>query len=896
VSCTSSAGKLVLAFACIGILLGQQATLDEAAAAFEQGRIAEAGQKLDSFLKDHPADLRALILKGAVLDTLQRYSEAESYYQRALKLAPGSAQVLNNAANHYLASEDHRQARELYLKVIAVEPRHVNANLQLAQMSVEEKRGAEALADLDRLGEAANSDPAVLLVRARALALTGRCADAGTLLENLEGQAAGAPGLFFSTGLAYAECKRYDEAERSFSRALDADSKNPEILYNLGLAALGAGHAERAASVLETARSERPEDIDCLYALSRAYLKQERPADAAPLLTKAQKLAPERADVLLLLAQVSYHLEFYEDAAATYTRYLKLKPDDDIARRERGMALACANQPASALSDLEWYARKHPRDAMGFYELAVAEHFADRGKAFEALDRALTLDPAMVQAHYTRAVLNIEDQKPGAAIDDLLLVAERDPSNYRVLVHLGQAYLGADRAVEAAEVLKRATELAPGQPSALIQYRKALEKLGRKDEAAALLSRLKQADSEAEFRKPQAGLIDYLSLSPAEQRARYLANLRKYGESAASDPRWKMRLGRELLADGKIGEAQDVFRSLLPAVSDPEILARCGRTLLESEQYDLARQFLEPALAREPSFSPARLDLAIAVFHLRGAAAALDALDKTPAADQKGDYYLLRAQLLDAQGKVPEAAEALNQGMRAAPTRSALYLQAAGFLLKHRLYEKALALLQQASRILPDDRELLLARAVTFAVTTRDDDAQKILAAIQTRWPEWDRPYLLNGMILEIQLKSAEALPLLDTAIALGANTPEGYYYQALALTHARPNDVEAAHEAISRALALTPNDPYIFLLAGKISLARKDYQAAIGQLAAATHLLPTLIPAHYALHDAYKAVGDEQKSAAELDTIQHIADENAASDKSPFPVEDFVFQVRPPS
>jgi tetratricopeptide (TPR) repeat protein len=889
-----SAVRLALVLAWIGVLAGQQALLDEAAAAFEQGRTAEAGQKLDLFLKDHPADLRALILKGAVLDTLQRYGEAESYYLRAQKLAPESAQVLNNAANHYLASGDLKRARELYLKAIVIEPRHVNANLQLAQLSVDQKHGVEALGYLNRLGDAVNSDAGALLLRARALALTGQCSAATNILSGLEARADAGPSLFFSTGMAFTDCKQYEHAESAFSRALDADPRDFAVLYNLGLAALGAGHAARATTVLETARNVHPNDVDCLYALSQANLKQERPLDAARLLTQAQKLAPDRADVLLLLAQVSYHLEFYEDAAAAYTRYLERKPNDDAARRERGMALACANQPASALADLEWYVRKHPSDAMGFYELGVAEHFADRGKAFRALDRALALDPSMVQAHYTRAVLNIEDEKPAAAIEDLRLVLARDPANYRVLVHLGQAYLGADRAKDAAEVLKRAVDLAPGQPAALIQYRKALEKLGRTDEAAAVLLSLKQADSAAEFRKPQSGLIDYLSLPSAQQRARYLENLRKYSASNPEDPRWKIRLGRELLADGKISEAQDVFRSLQAAVSDPEMLARCGRTLLEFEQYVQAREFLEMALAAAPAMNAARLDLAIVLFHLQNAATALDELDKTPVAGRQGDYYLLRAQLLDAQGKMQEAAEALNLGIRASPARPALYLQASGFLLKHKLYEKALALLEQASKILPDDRDLLLAQAVTLAVTPRDEDAQKLLANIQARWPEWDRPYLLNGMILEIQLKSAEALPLLDTAIALGANTPEAFYYQALAITHVRPDDLEGANQAISRAVALTSNDPYISLLAGKISLARKDYQGAVRQLARATELLPSLIPAHYALRDAYQALGDQQKSAAELEAIQHVADENAASDKSPFPVEDFVFRVRP--
>lgn len=438
------AGYLLVAPLWIGILLSQApdppAALDEAAAAFEQGRTDEADQKLNSVLNSHPTDLRALLLKGAVLDSLERWGEAESYYQRALKLAPHSAQALNNAANHYLASGDRSRARQLFLKAVANDPHHANANLQLAQMSVEEKNGSEALGYLNRLGDAATSGPPMILVRARALALTGRCADAGALLRGLEGQAGAGPSLFFSSGLAFAECKKYDEAEQSFSRALDADPKNPEILYNLGLAALEAGHAPRATKVLETALKERPDDADCLYALARAYLKQDRPVDAAALLTNAQKLAPARADVLLLLAQVSYHLEFYEDAAASYTRYIKLKPDDDAARRERGMSLACANQPVSALADLDWYVRKHPRDATGFYELAVAEHIADRGKAFQALDRALALDPGMIQAHYTRAVLNIEEQKPAKAIDDLRFVLERDPATYRVLVHLGHAY------------------------------------------------------------------------------------------------------------------------------------------------------------------------------------------------------------------------------------------------------------------------------------------------------------------------------------------------------------------------------------------------------------------------------------------------------------------------
>ena len=892
------AGKLVLALWSTGVLLSQHApppdTLDEAAAAFAQGRPAEAEQELNSFLKNHPTDLRALILKAAVLDSLQRWGEAESYHQRALRLAPHSAQVLNNLGNHYLANGNTKRAREFYLKAIAVDPRHANANLQLAQMSVEAKEGRQALGYLSRLGNAASSDSSVLLLRTRALALAGQCPEASRLAGSLENQVNARPGVHFSIGLALVDCKLYDRAENSFSRALSGDPGNFEVLYNLGLAALEAGHADRAAGALETALKARPEDVDSLYALSRSYLQQDRLVDSASLLANTRKLAPDRADILLLLAQVSTRLEFYADAASAYGDYLKLRPGDDVARRERGFALACSNQYATALPDLDWYVRKHPRDALGFYELSVAQAFEDRGLALQSLDHALALAPELIQARYSRGLLNLEEGKPLAAIDDLRFFLARKPDDQRALANLGKAYLAIDRLSDAADTLKRAMDLAPSDSLVLVSYRSALLKLGRTQEAGVILSRLNQVGTAAGRARPRSGLIEYLSLSAADQRALYLTNLRKSAADNPGDPEIKIRLVRELLAQESTVEALKVLGVPKSISSDPAVLARCGKILIEFEQYGTARQFLELALATDASLSAARLDLATALFHLQNPLVALAELDKTPEADRKGDYYLLRAQLLDGLGKIRESAEALNRGIQSAPTRPDLYLQSAGFLLKHKLYDKALTLLELASRLLPNNRDLLLTQALTLALMPRDDDAQRLLATMQSRWPEWDRPYLLSGIILEIQRRSAEARQILETAIALGATTPQAYYYQALAIMHAAPNDLEAAQNAIDRALALTSTDPYILLLGGKIALARKEYPAAINRLAQATHLLPTLIAAHYALHDAYQAIGDERKSIAELEAIQHIADENAASDQSPFPAEDFMFTRAP--
>lgn len=783
----------ILALLCMDSLFSQPAALDDAAAAFQQGRAAEADQKLNLFLQDHPADLRALILKGAVLDTLKRWDEAETYYQRALKAGPNSAQVLNNVANHYVATGDRGRAREFYLKAVAIDPHHPNANLQLAQMCVDEKKGGPALQYLSQLSQSDAADAGVLLLRARALALDGQCSHISEMLGQINGQEYPGSNLEFSIGTVYADCKLYHQAEESFSRALNADPADFDMLYNLGLAALEAGHWDRAAKALETALQQRPDDSDCLVALARAYLKQERLEDASALLRKS----PERPDALLLLAEVSVRLESYKDAAAAFSGYLKLRPDDDIARRERGYALARAHEYEGALADLDWYVAKHPQDAA---------------------------------ARYSRALLNIEDEKPLAAIQDLRFVLERNPNDARALLQLGSVYLAAHKSEDAVEAFKRATPL---------------------------LGQLKQA-----------------------------RRLSKAGGLEGS-----IQLGRDLLEDGNAAEGLNVFRDLRSHDPDPATAARCGRILVEFEQYGPAKEFLEPAIAANPSLSAARLDLAIATFQLGNPQAALAELDQIPEKHRNGDFYLLRTELLDDD----TSAIMLDQAMQRAPTRPDLYLQAAQVSMKRGHNDKALALLELGSRLLPDDRDVLMAHAVALSVMPRDEDALKLLAKAEAKWPEWDRPYLVHGIILETQRRSAEARQILGIAIALGASTPQAFYYLALAITHDAQNDLESAQRAIDRALALAPKDPYALLLAGKISLARKQFPAAIERLSQATHLLPALIPAHYALHDAYQAIGDERKSAAELEAIQQIADQHPASEKNPFPAGDLVLKARPP-
>jgi tetratricopeptide (TPR) repeat protein len=869
---------------------------EESALLIRQEQWAQAEAALRAALTKYPEDPGVRGLLGVVLDSQKRFDEAEREYQRALKLSPQSPFLLNNLGNHYMARGNTGQARAAYLKVLAVDPRHANASLQLARISVENQRGAEALKYLGRLAPEEPSDPAVAILRAQALKLDGQAGPAEQLLQKVSQRAGSEPRVAFSIGMTYVKWERYGEAEAAFTRALDSDPSNFDILYNLGLAARRAGHLERARSVFQIALRQRPEDADCLFNLAEIYSAEGRADQAIVLLLQAHKVAPNRADILYALAQGSQEMGFYADAASAIDKYLEIKPDDDVARRERGFCLVRGAKLDKGMEDLRWYVQKYPKDARGLYELAIGETVRDREAALAHLDQALDLDPSLSAARYARAIIYYQKGNFKESAEELRLVLKAEPQNFQAWDALGQDYMRLGELEEAVKAIGRAAEIAPRDAKVLMHYSRALQRVGRNDEAQKVIETFKSLGPEEGRRRPYGGLFEFLQLPPEEQFAQYTLNLQRSINTRPEDPGLRVQMGRALLYEGKNQEAVEAFRAARRLTTDPNLLAECGKTLLDWAQYEAAREFLEPAVAASPASIDTRLDLAIATFHSAGPEAGLAETDKIPSGMRNGDYFLLRAQILDALGKAEAAAQALNQGFRAEPTRPDLYFQAALFLIKHKEYRQASELLARALRTLPEAPELMLTQAITLELLQRTDESQEVLNQIQTRWPEWSLPYLINGIMLEIRLRSAQARPLLETAVALGAHDSLAYYYLASATTHAAPEDVESAHQAIGQALKLDPKDPYIQSLAGKIAYARREYSEAIEHLTAAIGLWPEMIEAHQTLAGVYRAMGERDKSAAELKEVLRIKQANPTADQTPpVPIQDLLFTVRPP-
>ncbi|PYV37869.1 MAG: hypothetical protein DMG06_26955 [Acidobacteria bacterium] len=712
----------------------------------------------------HPQSLR----EAARLDAEGKCEEAERHYQAALAKGPPSQAVLNNAANHYLVCGQMAQAKAYFERLLQINPVHANANLQLARIATEQKQGEKALEYLARVKE---PDPAALLLRAEALHWAGQPAESLRILHKLQKEAQADPHLLFGLGLSCARLGLYDRAETAFNGALAQRPGDFDTLYNLGRTAARAEHYDRAQRALETALKIRPGDVDLLLELGRVCAARQDYIRAFFVLAQARQKAPGRADILLMLARAAEDSGYYEDSAKTYDEYLRVRPDDDTARRDRARACGYTeSRREEARQELGWYLAKHPEDPVGHYVFAQVFWVPEPEESLAHLSKAVRLEPDSASNRFSRAWMLQRLGRMAESLPDLKAANRLAPENARVLDLMGLAHLALEQSADAEKVLRQALARAPDDPEVVMHLGRALMALGREEEAQAFMERYQKIRPQGLPRVRQPfGMIELATLTVPEQRARQIERFRRDAREHPERPDYQLHLASLLLADSQKQEALGEFRRLLELNAHSRIWEEAGSLLLSSGEYGLAREFLQRASEERPS---ARLDLAMVLFHLEGPEPALQLLEKTPQRELTGDGLLLKANILEAAGRKADAEKTLDQGLARASTKPRIVQQAVSLLLRLNRKEDSLNLLEQAIRANPQDSDLPLTKAIALGLMDRHSAAEKILREIETRWPEWDRAYLAEGLLLERSAQPGAARQRLQTAAALGSRDP----------------------------------------------------------------------------------------------------------------------------
>ena len=321
-------------------------------------------------------------------------------------------------------------------------------------------------------------------------------------------------------GAAYHAHGLHDDAEACYRRAGDLDDGDFRWAYLL--------------AIVREVNGARVEELIERFD-SAAGLR----ADYAPLFERSGLALSKRGD--------------FPSAREALERAIELDPDSPLPHRALGQVLLALDDARGALAHLERARELAPNDGAVYSSLAQAElRLGNPDRARRAADRARALkvshsvrDPLLAQEVYalgasaaygfSRGLALIRRGEFGAAVDELLPVAEVKPDDFDVRFLLGMALLRDGRGDAALGHLLAAVELKPDHaaarmelarlqesrhdPSAASHYRQAAQSAPRDIrvwiEAGTALGRLGQYDP------AEALLRDAVRLAPRNADAHY---------------------------------------------------------------------------------------------------------------------------------------------------------------------------------------------------------------------------------------------------------------------------------------------------------------------------------------------------------------------------------------
>jgi Flp pilus assembly protein TadD len=525
---------------------------------------------------------------------------------------------------------------------------------------------------------------------------------------------------------------RCQESERIYQQALAQGAPGPALLNNTGNHYLACGQPEKAREYFERLVKAVPAHPNGNLQLARMEIAAGAFARAEDRLTKLVAKHPGDFDLLFLLGRAAARAGHAAKAREALESALRLKPDDAAVMLEAGLANAASGDYPRAVFLL---ARAHSRapDQPGI-ALALARASEDAGyygDAVVAYDRYLSLTPKDSAARRDRA--RARALTVNGSTTDLQEYVTRNPSDALGHFYLAQVTWKGDSdtaLASLAEAVRRDPRLAPAH----VARAWLLHRLGRDEEALAHLDAVPD-----DLRALDLKGVVLLSLDRVKDAETVL---RKAAAIAPNDADVALHLGRALMDQGKDQEGQrwlDKYQKLRPP--------RQRDARREAGMIELAT--LDPAGARAReierfrAMAQSRPDDPLLQLHLANLLLADGQRENA-----LREYRVLEGLNVD-KDILARAGRALAEAGEADAARP--FLQRAGLPLEGPEAEKALQ------------------SVIDLALKGGAAAAIDAIRRVESRWPEWARPWLVHGLILKEARRAAEAESKFRTAAALGS-------------------------------------------------------------------------------------------------------------------------------
>ena len=663
-------------------------------------------------------------------------------------------------------------------------------------------------------------------------------------------------------GAYFGQHGQFSCAFSAFGSALHLEPNSWEAHYNLGLALLTSGDANRAEQEFRTTVRLQPEKAQSHAALGMALSQLNQADGAIDEFQKALAIDPKFVPALDGLANLFITQKRYSAAVAC----LKGAPPNEGLQLDLAIAYSKNGDATSAIKLLSLLVKEHPSSAQAHSNLAVAYIQQDRYReAAGEFQEALRLNPSddVVRVSYVKALIVLAEFN--TALPLIKDYQHRNPGTYDAVYLRGAIDRGLGKYADAEPVLRRAVELEPNSYDARYNLGFVLAKLGKTNEAYEQLEKAAQlnpASSEAHFQ-----LAGVLRTMGQEDKAR--AELRIFEESRQASVKQdiagtKANQANEFLQKGDPQQAAAVYREAI--AQDPNNARTyydLALALDQMGQLKEERDVLQKSLALDPNFAPVHNQLGF--LSLR-AGHAEDAEKQFKAAISLNPQYAEAQNNLGVvygqQGKTKDAEELFREATENDPQYAQAFANLGLILAGEVRLPEADQALESALRLGPNNTKALTGRAMVLTRLNRQAEAIDLFRKVVTLDPKSPGAHLNLGIALADQYNLQGALAEFSEAVRLDPNSAAAHYNKGRVLLDLQRNmlakpeleiavrlDPQAADswyllgliqkqagntaesiKLFDKAAAIEPNDPDILYMLGQGLLRQGDKAGAIAQ------------------------------------------------------------------
>jgi putative PEP-CTERM system TPR-repeat lipoprotein len=534
--------------------------------------------------------------------------------------------------------------------------------------------------------------------------------------------------------------------------------------------------------------------------------------------------------------------------------------------------------------------------------------------AMEEFDRAIELDPGLIEAHIKKGAFNLLSGNAKTAEEEFVNAVEIAPNLLNSRIILAQYYIKSRRFNEAVNVLENGLKKNPDD--AILYNIIGIANLGAKETAKALKSFENAKNADPEFIMPYFNTANYYleagDKGKATEEYKKVLELDKdnvnallmiakvmeedgYDKKAlsfytrAKEQRKSaayLSLAGYYLRKGKGNEALIVLDEALDSdQGDVSALDMKGRIYVAGKKYNDALLNYKKMKEVSPRTGAFRLagvhmikkdyddairELEMLMDLLGEKQGGLSKLSVNKKIDtSKIDVLLLMTEIYIKKNEYGNAEISAKEIISLVPDSDAGYKVLADVYVANNQFANAVTALEKAEQLSPDDLSIKLAKGRVYMSANDLNKAMIILRAIEKSNPEYVQAHLLQANIFEITDRNKDAVRKHKKVLAL---SPDNILsLNNLAYLYAEGyGPVDKAISLAQRAKKLTPNNGNVSDTLGWAYYQSGNYDEALKNFIEATKYIPDEPSIHY--HIGLAFLKKEMKDKAEEQFKKAIA------------------------